>query len=84
MVGNIQLQHISEAPEESFVDVFNEVGGKHDDTRKPLNVVQQHSHIHVGIAISRSPGLSNKFGTLHILLVQYTSYAPNTAHSICS
>ena len=76
MVGNIQLQHISEAPEESFVDVFNEVGGKHDDNRKPLNVVQQHSHIHVGIAISGSPGSSN--------IVWHTSYTPSTVHFICS
>ena len=63
MVGHVQLQDVSETTEESFVDVLNEVGGENDDTWKPFYVVQQHTHIHVGIAISGRPGSSNIYNS---------------------
>ena len=48
-------QHKLEPPEESLVQVINEVGGKNDDTREPLNVVEKNTHINIGIAVSGSP-----------------------------
>ena len=40
-------------PEESFVDVFKEVSGKYDNSREPLNVVEQHTNINIGITVRR-------------------------------
>ena len=37
--------------EECHVYIANEVSGEDNDTRKPFYVIQQHTHIHIGIAI---------------------------------
>ena len=51
-VGNVELQNKLEPSEEGFVDVLVEVGGEDDNAGEVLDVVQEHSYVHVGIAIS--------------------------------
>ena len=46
------MQHITQPPEEGLVNVFNEISGEDNDPRVPLHVVQEYTHIHIGIAIS--------------------------------
>ena len=46
------MQHETQSPEESLVNVINEIGGEDDDARESLYVVEQHSNIHIGIAVS--------------------------------
>ena len=46
------MQHKAQPSEEGLVQVLDEVGRENDDARETLNVVEQHSHVHVGIAIS--------------------------------
>ena len=51
--GDFKVQHKAQSPEEGFVNVVDEVGGEDDDAGESLNVVQQHSHIHIRIAVCR-------------------------------
>ena len=48
---DIKLQYEAQPPEEGLVDVVDEVGGEDDDAREPLDVVEQYSHVHVGVAV---------------------------------
>lgn len=50
---HVKLQDVAEASEECLVNVLDEVGGEDDDTSVSLNMVEEHPHIHVGIAICR-------------------------------
>ena len=50
---DFKVQHKAQSPEEGFVDVVDEVSGEDDDAGEPLNVVQQHSHINIRIAVCR-------------------------------
>ena len=47
----VQLQHEAQPAEEGLVDVVDEVGGEDDDAGEPLDVVEENSHVHVGIAV---------------------------------
>ena len=49
---DVKCQHKLEPPEESLVQVINEVGGENDDPRETLNMVQKNTDINVGITIS--------------------------------
>ncbi len=53
----VELEDEAEPPEEGLVDVVNEVGGEDDDPGETLNVVEEDTHVHVGIAISGGPAL---------------------------
>lgn len=68
--GNFKLQYKLEPSKESLVHVVNEVGSEDNDSRESLNVIQQHSHIHVGIAISRCTANTVKTTTISYLLLQ--------------
>ena len=48
---DIKLDHKPQPPEEGLVDVLEEVGGEDDDAREPLNVVEQDTHVHIGISV---------------------------------
>lgn len=47
------MQHKSQPPEESLVDIVNEVSSEYDDSREPLYVIEQYSYIDISIAVSR-------------------------------
>ena len=51
-----KLQYKAQSPEEGLVDVVDEVCGEDDDAREPLNVVEQHTNIHIGIAVCGGAG----------------------------
>ena len=46
------MKHKLESSEQSLVNVVYDVGGQYDNTGEPLNVVQQHTHINIGISVS--------------------------------
>ena len=50
---NGKVENKLESTEERLVDVVNDVGGEDNDSWKALNVIEQDTHIDVGIAISR-------------------------------
>ncbi len=47
------MQYITQSSEEGFINIVDEIGGEDNDASITLYMVQQHPHIHVGIAISR-------------------------------
>lgn len=49
---NVKGKHKLQPPEESLVNVVNQVGGQDDYPGEAFNVVQEHTHINVGISIS--------------------------------
>jgi len=56
------VQYKAEPPEEGFVNVVNEVSGEDDDAREALDVVEEHSHIHIGVAVRRGTGEGRRRG----------------------
>ena len=50
---NVQTKDEAKPPEECLVYIFKEVGCEDDDSREPLNVVQEHANINISITISR-------------------------------
>ena len=50
------MQYIVQSPDKGLVDVVDEVGGEDDDAWEPLNVVEQHTHIHIGIVVRGGAG----------------------------
>ena len=53
---HIKGQHEPEPPEEGLVDVVNEVRSEDDDAGEPLNVVEEHTHVHIGVAVRGGAG----------------------------
>ncbi len=64
LARNIELEDIAQTSEEGFVDVVNEVSSENNDAGKSLYVIQQHAHIHVGIAICGAPTRTKNAGVL--------------------
>ena len=49
--GDAEVKDELEPAEEGLVDVVDDVGDEDDHARETLDVVEQHAHVHVGIAI---------------------------------
>ena len=46
------MKHKSQPAKEGLVYVVNDVSGEDDYPREALNVIEEHSHIHIGIPVS--------------------------------
>ena len=68
---DIKCQHKLESPEESLVEVIDEVGGEDNDAREPLNVVEKNTNINVGIAVRWSSVC------VHIVLINFIATVVN-------
>ena len=50
-LGDVEFEYETKTSEKGFVDVINEVGGEDNDARKPLNMIEQNTHIDISISV---------------------------------
>ena len=77
------MQYKAEPPEECLVNVVNEVSGEDDDAREALDVVEEHSHIHIGVAIRGGAGGRTEPCKVSFCSSFWSSDEPSSGHHEC-